>query len=81
MKRKKPKGVVYEDVKEEDEHPELTPDSHGHAQWKVEVPGAAAGLGVPRSQIMDTGKGGGCGQGNTGRVCVLYWKHTCIWDV
>lgn len=56
MKRKV-KGVLYEDFKEErceEEHPELAPDSSGQAKWRMEV-NTTIGLGIPQSQIMDTG--------------------------
>ena len=51
----KAKGIVYE---EEEENAELAPHDNGHAKWKMEfnTPGGVApGIGIPQSQIMDTG--------------------------
>ena len=46
------------DNSEKEEHPELAPDSKGQAQWRMEfnAPGGMApSIGIPQSQIMDTG--------------------------
>lgn len=43
---------------EEEGHAELAPHDNGQAKWKMEfnTPGGMApGIGIPQSQIMDTG--------------------------
>ena len=57
------KGIVYEDdVKEGGgDEPELIPHTNGQAKWRMEfnTPGGVVpGIGIPQSQIMDTGKVG-----------------------
>ncbi len=57
--RKARKGIVYEnDANEGEEHPELAPEGDSQPKWKMEfnMPGGLApGIGVPPSQVMDTG--------------------------
>lgn len=46
------------DSKEGGQHAELAPHDNGQAKWKMEfnTPGGVApGIGIPQSQIMDTG--------------------------
>lgn len=55
--------MVYNDSDPEDEgkgeeHPELAPDGDGQVKWRMEfnTPGGVApSVGIPQSQIMDTG--------------------------
>ena len=53
------KGVAYEDVSDSNEVGEFPPGQHGHATWRMEctttIGGVAPGVGIPPSQIMDTG--------------------------
>ncbi len=62
------KGIVYEkdeeeeeEEEEEEDHPELTPDINGQAKWRMEFTtpgGVVPNIGIPQSQIMDTGTQG-----------------------
>lgn len=38
-----------------EEHPELAPDVDGQPKWKMELSAVAPNIGIPQSQIMDTG--------------------------
>ena len=60
---------MYENSGNEgEEHPELAPDDDGQAKWKMEfnTPGGIApSIGIPQSQIMDTGPIGNQGTAST----------------
>lgn len=55
------KGIIYENdanMESGEEHPELAPDADDQPKWKMELNGpggVAPRIGIPQSQIMDTG--------------------------